>query len=109
MLWACSGPEAWRVIAQANEFAHTRAGIATAILAVSTVIWMFARHRLRAYPALCVLAVAVHPAWSVSALRGDCGLWKMEAASGVTYGAAGILFVQALHTAWLRLRANHLA
>jgi hypothetical protein len=84
ILLACSGfdgpPEALvRSIEVANQHAAVAACLCLASFALFTVKptwWVI--------PAISVVLFALHPAWTVSAIGGDCGFLKREAACAAT-------------------------
>ena len=95
---ACSGPGAmdtiWANIATAQE----QAMIVGAMTIVTVVIWIFVQ-RWGEVPLVAIGLFAVHPAWTISAVSGDCGTLKVQASALVTVLAAICLIFQA--TIWL--------
>lgn len=71
MWWfACSGPGAGEAIAQSIEIGYTHAMgglliISLGLLALGPRWWPI--------PALLVSLLVLHPAWTISAISGDCG------------------------------------
>jgi len=71
-LLACSGPGAAAIIIGNITFSRCLALIVGLLAIVSLVMWALFSHRAR-YPIICVLLLPLHPAWTMSASRGDCG------------------------------------
>ncbi len=76
-LFACSGPGAGATIAESIRIGETHAAVAGGLLLVSLAVAGFARQR--AMPAVLLGLLALHPAWTVSAISGDCGFFKRDA------------------------------
>jgi hypothetical protein len=87
-LFACSGPGAGAAIARSIEIGYAHAAIAGGFLAASLVLLALCPQR-RAIPAILTVLLALHPAWTISAIEGDCGYFKREA-SWVFTGLGGI-------------------
>jgi hypothetical protein len=100
-LLACSGPGAGATISRNIEFAYGQAACGALLAAVSLGLCLAACRR-RLYPALCAALLAVHPAWTVSALGGDCGALKAGAAVAFTGAAALLVVAQLAHGAVTR-------
>jgi hypothetical protein len=75
-LVACSGPGAHRAIAEAVAFGYWSA-LGVGLLLVPTVARYLLRRQLRA-AGVHLSLIALHPAWCVSASRGDCGGLKTQ-------------------------------
>jgi uncharacterized membrane protein len=72
---ACSGPGAGQAIARSITIGYFSAA-ATAFV----TIWLFrlSTRTGRYWPAYwSALLLALHPAWTISAVRGDCGIMKV--------------------------------
>lgn len=71
-LLACSGPGALATIASNITFSRCLALIVGILTMASLTLWARINRRRR-YPIICFLLLALHPAWTMSATRGDCG------------------------------------
>jgi len=60
--------------------------VAVGLLLSSSILWFYKRGSEVAwvFPFVCFVALVLHPAWTVSALRGDCGLVKVILAQVVS-------------------------
>jgi hypothetical protein len=76
--FACSGPGAGQAIAESIAIGYTSAAIVGGLLMASLAAFAFNPRRWGA-SALLLGLLALHPAWTVSALSGDCGAFKCEA------------------------------
>jgi hypothetical protein len=76
-IFACSGPGAGETIARNIAIGYTHAAIDGGLLALSLGLWWFVS-RQRVFPAICAALVLLHPAWTVSAIGGDCGYLKRD-------------------------------
>src|SRR5579862_5925953 len=92
-IWACSGPGAGKLIAENTAHAENAAWISGAIFIAALLGWLILR-RFSFFPLACGVLLAVHPAWTISALRGDCGYLKAGAAFIVTALAVLIVVAQ---------------
>jgi hypothetical protein len=63
--------------------ARQQAIIVGFLTAASLALWLPFNRRVR-YPAVCLLLLSFHPAWTMSATRGDCGYGMANNALGVT-------------------------
>ena len=82
-LFACSGPGAIAEIQRNIAIGSAHAGIVGALLLASLGLGLATRRWLGT--AICAGLLALHPAWTVSALDGDCGdtkRWLSWAFSG---------------------------
>jgi hypothetical protein len=71
-LIACSGPGAFRVMAEAQAYGVNLAQISFAIVAVAVMLaWM--RSFAFASSSMLIVAAIAHPGLWMSAYRGDCG------------------------------------
>jgi hypothetical protein len=80
ILWACSGKGAGKLIAENIEYAEQMAWAVGVMSAVSLMIYLFMR-RYKAFPIVCLALLALHPAWTIGGIMGDCGFLKAGAAS----------------------------
>lgn len=101
ILWACSSfdgrpPEA---IAFNTAYAFAHAGVVALLALVALSMWA-AHIRCRFYPGLCGFLLLLHPAWTISALNGDCGHLKAAAAEWFGWIATLAVVGQLVHTAY---------
>ena len=101
LIIACSGDGAPQAIWASILYAQANAIVVAMIAVLSAVAWMFAR-RLWGLPVTNVLLLACHPAWSVSAISGDCGMLKAFAATVFTVVAGLGVYVQVSNWLWPR-------
>jgi hypothetical protein len=99
LIFACSGPGAGAAIAENIAYAQAHALVVLTALEVSALIWLCVR-RSRGWPLASALLLLLHPAWTVSALDGDCGALKAQASVLFTVLAAGCLVGQITHLTW---------
>jgi len=90
---ACSGPGAGRIISESIRIAHYCAAFGFLVL---LVIFYFQRFRAgRMWPlSVSIALLVIHPAWTVSAVSGDCGDSKREASYFVSFLLVGLLLYQ---------------
>ena len=102
--FACSGPGAAALI-KANTvtgFTHAAFGF---ILLLATVAYYFLRKKKGLLIVVFSVAVlVVHPAWTIGAMLGDCGMYMVSAAKYST-GALGAGFLLQL-LLWFVWRLN---
>lgn len=103
LMLACSGPGAMRVIQDNILYAQQQAMVVAAIAAASITLWFF-RRRWKALPLLVITLLLIHPAWTISAIKGDCGFLKADATTFVTAAVSACVALQALAWAWQLLR-----
>ena len=84
-MFACSGPGAGEAIAESIRTAEIHAAIVAILLLAALSIAL--RVRARTVPWILVGLLVIHPAWTIDAIRGDCGMIK-RAASWVVTGIA---------------------
>jgi len=89
-LLACSGPGAPATIGRNILFSFSQALVVGLLFWASLVLWRWSGRPRRAFPALCLALLVLHPAWTVNAVSGDCGYFK-AGTSVVISGAAVIL------------------
>jgi hypothetical protein len=96
LLWACSGPGAGAAIAWIIRFANWNAiGAAAALEIVLAIHFLILRRPV--YPIACGALFVLHPAWTISARKGDCGILLANAAGLVSFIVGGLLLVQIGH------------
>lgn len=89
ILIGCSGPGAAAVIEQSIVIGYFCAAVgAVATLALGVDAW-----RTRDWKAVLIPLgmLAIHPAWTISAIHGDCGFFKREVAFVFTAVYIGLL------------------
>lgn len=92
-LFACSGPGAGQAIAENIETGYIHAAIMGGLFLTSLGLFAI-RHRWRpVVPAILLGMLLLHPAWTISAISGDCGHTKRLASYVVTVvGSACLLW-----------------
>ncbi len=76
-MFACSGPGAGQAIAENIRTAEVHAGVLALLMLISLALaW---RYRTRIVPRILLVMLAIHPAWTISAISGDCGYLKRDA------------------------------
>lgn len=101
-MFACSGPGAGAAIARSIEIGYTHAGVLAGLLMVSVAV--FARGPRRwDVPVVLLVLLLLHPAWTISAISGDCGFFKRDASRVVTgLGCAALCWQVARAVRWVR-------
>ena len=90
MLFACSGPNAPAVIARSIEIGYIHALLMAGLLVASLLLsLMLGRHWL--FPVVLIVLLTFHPAWTVSAVHGDCGYSKRSDSLLVTLVGISLL------------------
>jgi uncharacterized membrane protein len=89
------------VIARNIEMAYTHAAVAGGLFMLSLGVFAIGSRR-RAVPALLLCLLAVHPAWTISALSGDCGYLKRDASWGFTVLGSIAISWQMGRSLWAR-------
>ena len=79
--------------------AQQLAMIAGAIAILTVVVWAFTQC-WGEVTLVAVVLLAVHPAWTVSAVHGDCGILKVNASVIVTVLTAICLVLQVAIWLW---------
>ena len=102
-LFACSGPGAGATIARNIELGYTNAAVAGGLLLVSLAVAALGTRRWVA-PAVLAGLVALHPAWTISAISGDCGFFKRDASLVFTVAGAITLCWQLARGLWFGRR-----
>lgn len=94
-MFACSGPGAGAAIAESIRISQIHAVVLALMLLVSAGLSRLNGKRVVTLVLLALLAI--HPAWTVSALVGDCGHLKQCAVWFVTVAASLALIWQVAH------------
>jgi hypothetical protein len=94
-LLACSGPGAGRAIARSIEAGYERALMFAGICLLSIGITLLSRRAWLIPAGLCFMLL-IHPAWTVSATSGDCGMSKDAASWALIEIGWWALFAQVL-------------
>lgn len=93
MVMACSGPGAGHAIGL-----NIRAGYGCAAFGVLVTLALFYLQRFRGgrvWPlASGIVLLAIHPAWTIRATGGDCGMLKLAASWFVSFLFIGLLIFQ---------------
>ena len=90
LLLACSGPRAGEIIAANTNYALFNFFAVTAL--AFTALWLNSQFGLLRWPMLALFGLlAIHPAWTISATKGDCGYSKATGATVLTCLAIAIL------------------
>jgi hypothetical protein len=100
---ACSGPGAGALIAKNISYADGQAYVVGLLFGVSLILCRIAGCRWY-WPVGCGLFLLLHPAWTISAISGDCGDMKASMATAFTCLAGAIVVVQAIHGLHARRR-----
>jgi hypothetical protein len=100
-LLACSGPGAPATIGRNIAFAEQQAMLVGVLTAASLILWVPFNRRIR-YPAGCLLLLSFHPAWIMSATRGDCGSGMANSALWASLLAIGAVIMQARYVMRVR-------
>jgi hypothetical protein len=95
IILACSGPGAGRVIQESILIGYFCAGLAGLVTFAAICLQRFWGGPV--WPFLvCAALLALHPAWSISAIHGDCGYFKREASYAVSLLFGALLAFQLL-------------
>lgn len=98
MLFACSGPGAGKAIVQSIEIGYTHAAIDGGLFVVSFVLFATGPRRW-IVPAILLGLLILHPAWTISAISGDCGFLKRDVS--LVFTGIGTLAVLVQGFRWL--------
>jgi hypothetical protein len=95
LVLACSGPEAGVSIYAAilTGYLSAAGGVVT-VLALGIDAWRC--RRVRVPLQLACLLILIHPAWTISAIQGDCGGQKKVASWICTVAFVGLAAIQYL-------------
>lgn len=104
-LFACSGPGAPATIGRNIEIGFTQAGVMSGLLAVSLLVFALGPRR-RAVPIVLLGLLALHPAWTISTIDGDCGYLKRDASYVFTALGSVALGWQVGRAVWGRIRSR---
>jgi len=94
---ACSGPGAGQAIADSIAYANGQAIVALILTIATAGLWLVFRRQALVWAFLASLVfLCIHPAWTVSAIHGDCGQFKVMAATFVSFVTGILLGVQVI-------------
>jgi hypothetical protein len=97
-LIACSGPNAGRIIAENSTYAMLQSFAVFAL--ACTAYWLYSQFACARWPVIVIaILFAIHPAWTISATKGDCGDTKATAATVFTGVAIGLTAIQVVRPA----------
>jgi hypothetical protein len=100
-VFGCDGPGAGEAIARNIGIAYMHAGVTFGLLSLSLALFRIGPRRWWA-PGILLGLLALHPAWTISAIRGDCGETKRVVSWLFMVVGSLILFWQAAYTIWWR-------
>jgi hypothetical protein len=103
-LLACSGPGAAATIARSIEIGYTHAAVVCTLFLLSLSIAAFGTRRW-GVPAVLAVLLLLHPAWTISAIHGDCGYFKRDASWVFTIVGCTLICCQVACRFW-RWRAT---
>lgn len=95
LLFSCSGPGAASIMLYHTDYGYKHAIIVGILLIASLVLGLFAT-RYRWLPITVGALLALHPAWAMSAYRGDCGYSKASWSFAFSIGASCIVGLQVI-------------
>jgi hypothetical protein len=81
---ACSGPGAREFIEENTRTAYVYAALGSVLFAATQALYFLRKRRGLAAVLFGGLMLAAHPAWTVSAMTGDCGISKASDAKVAT-------------------------
>jgi hypothetical protein len=90
--FACSGPGATAFIEANTVAAFTYAAFGFIILLATVTFFSLRKKKGLPIVGFCAAVLAVHPAWTIGAMGGDCGMSMVSAAKYAT-GALGAGFL----------------
>lgn len=99
MVFACSDPEGFRLIEVHTRLSYLYAVASGVLLFVSLTVYALGPRRWLV-PAIALILLAAHPAWTISAIQGDCGYGKEMMARLATGIAAWAVLCQSVRSAW---------
>jgi len=102
-LFACSGPGAGEAIAVSILIGYRHAALAAVLLGLGLLLLALSPKRWL-FPAILGALLLLHPAWTVSAIHGDCGFMKRDASRVFTAVSCAALGLQALLVARKRTK-----
>jgi hypothetical protein len=89
---ACSGPGAGQAIARSITIGYFSAA---AVAYMTICLFRLSSRTGRYWPAyLSALLLSLHPAWTISAVRGDCGIAKVVFSVVLLLLISGLLTLQ---------------
>ena len=94
-LFGCSGPGAGQAIAEAIRYGYF-AAIPTFFFLAAAALTHHGLHKKVVVASCFMLPLLIHPAWTVSARGGDCGMMKTMLSSGFVALAILLLVVSLL-------------
>ncbi len=92
-----------RAIQDSILYAQQQATVVGALAVFSVLLWLLVR-RFKALPICVLMVLIVHPVWTISAVTGDCGCFKANAATFVTAIAAVCVVLQCIVGILLTMR-----
>ncbi len=100
---ACSGPRAMEAINSNFRKSVLLAFVAGVFVALAWTIYRQLKERISLLLGVfCSISFAVHPAWTVSAMAGDCGIGKLANSKFFTTSIGMIFTFQACWWLWKR-------
>ena len=91
--FACSGPGAMAAIQESITVGYLCAAMG-GVIAVALAHDILRTRRVRFTLPLALLMLLIHPAWTVSADHGDCGMLKLDVAHAFTVVYFGLMIYQ---------------
>jgi hypothetical protein len=98
-LFACSGPGAGLAIGENVGISLKHAAVMGELVLVSVCVFTIGPRR-RVVPIVLICMLVLHPAWWISALRGDCGEDKRDYSRIFTAIGSAALFWQVGRSLW---------
>jgi hypothetical protein len=89
-LFACQPAPGTHPISDNILIGYLNAGVMVLFLLLSLRLFFIGRPGRWGFPTVLFVLLAIHPAWTISAYIGDCGMLKREA-SCVFTGIGGLL------------------
>jgi hypothetical protein len=102
---ACSGPGAGAIIGRNIDIGNMNAAVAGAILLASVSAFAVTRS-CWGFPTAILILFLLHPAWTVSAIHGDCGELLRDASYVVTGLVVLIMGAHMAFTVWVLVRRS---
>ena len=99
-VFACSGFDGPPEVLVRNIELSKQLAVVAAYLCLAGLALFAVRRTWWPLPALIAALFGLHPAWTVSALDGDCGVLQRDAAWAVTGLIAAIVCVQLARILW---------
>ncbi|WP_435020481.1 hypothetical protein TA3x_001852 [Tundrisphaera sp. TA3] len=98
---ACSGPNAPATIGRNIAYSQAQAVAVGVLTLISIAIWIRSHRRIR-YTASCLLILSFHPAWTMSAIHGDCGHGMVAASVWASILGLAAIILQARYARRVR-------